>query len=114
MNNNIKGRLLETFCPNIPKEEYEQYCIIFPLKVKTRFEGMFGDLEQEHLKGVDTRGVSFNKYIDQVIAYKVKNQKEMVEEMVKDFKIGLCETDTVGRFGLNFKRANIGFIRGNI
>lgn len=110
----IKDRLLETFCPNIPKVDYGQYAIVFPLKDKIRFEDMFGDLEETASKGIDIGGILFNKYTDQVIAYKVKSQKEILEDLVKDFRIGLCETDTVGRFGLNFKRANIGFIRGNI
>ena len=70
----IKDRLLETFCPDIPKEEYEQYCITFPLEDKTRFEEMFGNFEQGHLKGIDTNGILFSKYTDQVVAYKVKRK----------------------------------------
>ena len=95
----IKDRLLETFCPNIPKEEYEQYCIIFPLKDKTRFEDMFGDLEQGHLKGIDTSGILFSKYTDQVVAYKVKSQKEMIEDLVGDFRKEIYETNNDGNFG---------------
>ena len=91
----IKDRLLEAFCPDIPKVEYEQYVVIFPLKDKTRFEDMFGDLEETASKGIDTSGISFNRHTDQVIAYKVKSQKEMMEDLVKDFRKGLYETNNV-------------------
>lgn len=91
----IKDRLLEAFCPDIPKVEYEQYVVIFPLKDKTKFEGIFGDLEETASKGIDTSGVSFSKYADQVIAYKVKSQKEILEDLVKDFRKGIYETNNV-------------------
>lgn len=89
----LKDRLLETFCPNIPKEEYEQYCITFPLKDKTRFENRFGNLELGHLKGIDTNGILFSKYTNQVVAYKVKSQEEMIEDFVKDFRKEIYETN---------------------
>ena len=91
----IKDRLLETFCPDIPKEDYEQYCITFPLEDKTRFENMFGDLGQQHLKGIDTSGILFSKYTDQVVAYKVKSQKEMIEDFVGEFRKEIYETNNV-------------------
>ena len=82
----IKDRLLEAFCPDIPKEEYEQYSITFPLEDKTRFDDMFKGLEQGHLKGIDLDRILFSKYTNQVIAYKVKSQKEIIEDLVKDFR----------------------------
>lgn len=82
----IKDRLLEAFCPDIPKEEYEQYSIIFPLEDKTRFDDIFKNLEQGHLKGIDLDGILFSKYTNQVVAYKVKSQKEIIEALVKDFR----------------------------
>ena len=91
----IKDRLLEAFCPDIPKEEYEQYSIIFPLEDKTRFDDMFRDLEQGHLKGIDLDGILFSEYTNQVIAYKVKSQKEIIEDLVKDFRKELYETNNV-------------------
>ena len=91
----IKDRLLEAFCPDIPKEEYEQYSIIFPLKDKTRFDDMFKDLEQGHLKEIDLDGILFSEYTDQVVAYKVKSQKEIIEDLVKDFRKELYETNNV-------------------
>ena len=91
----IKDRLLEAFCPDIPKEEYEQYSITFPLEDKTRFDNMFRNLEQGYLKGIDLDGILFSKYINQVVAYKVKNQKEIIEDLVKDFEKELYETNNV-------------------
>ena len=82
----IKDRLLEAFCPDIPKEEYEQYSITFPLEDKTRFDDMFRDLEQGHSKGIDLDGILFSKYTDQVIAYKAISEKEIMEDLVKDFR----------------------------
>ena len=94
----IKDRLLEAFCPNIPKEEYEQYSVIFPLENKTRFDNMFRGLGQGHLKGIDLDGILFSKYTNQVVAYKVKNQKEIIEDLVKDFRKELYETNNVWKF----------------
>ena len=91
----IKDRLLEAFCPDIPKEEYEQYSVIFPLGNKTRFDNMFRGLGQGHLKGIDISGILFNEHTDQVIAYKVRSQKEMMEDLVKDFRKELYETNNV-------------------
>lgn len=91
----IKNRLLEAFCPNIPKEEYEQDVITFPLEDKTKFEDMFGDLEETASKGIDTSGVLFNGYTDQVIVYKFRSQKEIMEDLVKDFRKELYETNNV-------------------
>ncbi len=91
----IKDRLLEAFCPHIPKEEYEQYSVIFPLKNKTRFDDMFRDLEQGSLKGIDLDGILFSEYTDQVVAYKVKSQKEIMEDLVKDFRKEEYETNNV-------------------
>ena len=91
----IKDRLLEAFCPDIPKEEYEQYSITFPLEDKTRFDDMLKDLEQRYLKGVDLDGILFSKYTNQVVAYKVKSQKEIIEALVKDFRKELYETNNV-------------------
>ena len=82
----IKDRLFEAFCPDIPKEEYEQYSVIFSLVNKTRFDDMFKDLEQEHLKGIDLGGILFSKYTNQVIAYKAMSEKEIMEDLVKDFR----------------------------
>ena len=94
----IKDRLLEAFCPDIPKEEYEQYSIIFPLEDKTRLDDIFSDLNQEPLKGIDLGGILFSKYTNQVIAYKVKSQKEIMEDLVKDFRKELYETNNVWKF----------------
>ena len=91
----IKNRLLEAFCPDIPKEEYEQYSITFPLGDKTRFDDMFKGLEQGHLKGTDLDGILFSKYTNQVVAYKVKSQTEIIEDLVKDFRKELYETNNV-------------------
>ena len=91
----IKDRLLEAFCPDIPKEEYEQYSDIFPLEDKTRFDDMFRDLEQGHLKGIDLGGILFSEYTNQVVAYKVKSQKEIIEDLVKDFRKELYATNNV-------------------
>ena len=91
----IKDRLLEAFCPDIPKEEYEQYCITFPLEDKTRLDDMFSDLNQEPLKEIDLGGILFSEYTDQVVAYKVKSQKEIIEDLVKDFRKELYETNNV-------------------
>ena len=91
----IKDRLLEAFCPDIPKEEYEQYSVIFPLENKTRFDNMFKDLEQGHLKGIDLDGILFSEYTNQVIAYKVKSQKEIMEDLVKGFRKEFYETNNV-------------------
>ena len=91
----IKDRLLEAFCPDIPKEEYEQYSVIFPLENKTRFDNMFRGLGQGHLKGIDLDGIFFNEHTDQVVAYKVKSQKEIIEDLVKDFRKELYETNNV-------------------
>ena len=82
----IKDRLLESFCPDITKEEYEQYSVIFPLENKTRFDNMFKDLEQGYLKGIDFDGILFSEYTNQVVAYKVKSQTEIIEDLVKDFR----------------------------
>ena len=82
----IKDRLLEAFCPYIPKEEYEHYSIIFPLVDKTRLDDMFSDLNQEPLKGIDLDGILFSKYTNQVIAYKAMSEKEIMEDLVKDFR----------------------------
>ena len=94
----IKDRLLEAFCPDIPKEEYEQYSVIFPLKNKTRFDNMFRGLGQGHLKEIDLDGILFSEYTDQVVAYKVKSQKEIIEDLVKDFRKELYETNNVWKF----------------
>ena len=94
----IKDRLLESFCPDIPKEEYEQYSITFPLKDKTIFDDMFRDLEQWHLEGIDLDGILFSKYTNQVVAYKVNSQKEIIEDLVKDFRKELYETNNVWKF----------------
>lgn len=91
----IKDRLLETFCPDIPKVDYKQYVVIFPLKDKTKFEDMFGDLEETASKGIDISGILFNEHTDQVFAYKVKSQKEIMEDLVKDFRKELYETNNV-------------------
>ena len=91
----IKDRLLEAFCPDISKEEYEHYSITFPLGDKARFDGMFRNLEQGHSKGIDLDGILFSKYTNQVVAYKVKSQKEIIEDLVKDFRKGLYETNNV-------------------
>ena len=82
----IKDRLLEAFCPYIPKEEYEQYSIIFPLEDKTRLDDMFSDLNQEPLKEIDLDGILFSKYTNQVIAYKAMSEKKIMEDLVKDFR----------------------------
>ena len=87
--------MFEAFCPYIPKEEYEQYSIIFPLEDKTRFDDMFRDLEQGHSKRIDLDGILFSKYTNQVVAYKVKSQKEIIEDLVKDFRKELYETNNV-------------------
>ena len=91
----IKDRLLEAFCPDIPKEEYEQYSVIFPLEDKTRFDDMFRDLEQGHLKGIDLDGIIFSEYTNQVIAYKAIGEKKIMEDLVKDFRKDLYETNNV-------------------
>ena len=91
----IKDRLLEAFCPDIPKEEYEQYSVIFPLENKTRFDNMFRGLRQGHLNGIDLDGILFSEYTNQVVAYTVKSQKEIIEDLVKDFRKDLYETNNV-------------------
>ena len=91
----IKDRLLEAFCPDIPKEEYEQYSVIFPLEDKTRFDDIFKDSELGHLKGIDLDGILFSKYTNQVIAYKAMSEKKIMEDLVKDFRKELYETNNV-------------------
>lgn len=57
----IKDRLLEAFCPDIPKEDYEQYSITFPLEDKTRFDNMFRGLVDEFPKQEKQLDIIFRK-----------------------------------------------------